>query len=399
MNILYLCDEYPPGQHGGIGTAVRLLARQMVKMGHKVIVAGLYTPGYGGEDEFEDDGVKVYRYRWLTDSKWVETKDFLPGKITKRVLNATGITQRILEKSIQQFAEKLELLIAEHNIDMVEMPDYNDYVRFCTSYLPFPKLSVPIIVKMHGSITYTRQVTRQPASYIVKMEQHILNQSTAVVGVSQYMAAQSAKYLYYNKPVEVLYNGIDANIVSGEFDKNHKQVIFTGTLVQSKGIYQLAKAWNVVIKSVPDAQLLVSGRGDQQKANSFLTDVAKPTVKFTGHVSAEELFKHLSQSAIGVFPSYSEAFALAPMEAMACGVAVINTNRASGPELIDDGIDGVLIDPDNVEQIASAIIRLLSNPDICRSIAKKGNGKVKTNFDIAEIATKHICFYNKVLGR
>ena len=63
MNILYLCDEYPPGRHGGIGTSVRLLARQMAKMGHHVVVAGLYGPGYGGANEFSDEGVKVYRFR------------------------------------------------------------------------------------------------------------------------------------------------------------------------------------------------------------------------------------------------------------------------------------------------------------------------------------------------
>ena len=63
MNILYLCDEYPPGQHGGIGTSVRSMARELVKQGHRVVVAGLYSPGYGGADEFVDNGVKVYRFQ------------------------------------------------------------------------------------------------------------------------------------------------------------------------------------------------------------------------------------------------------------------------------------------------------------------------------------------------
>jgi len=63
VNILYLCDEYPPGRHGGIGTAVRLLARQVAAQGHNVVVAGFYDWGYGGEDEFIDGQVKVYRFR------------------------------------------------------------------------------------------------------------------------------------------------------------------------------------------------------------------------------------------------------------------------------------------------------------------------------------------------
>ena len=58
MNILLLCDEYPPGRHGGIGTAVQLLARALVREGHKVVVAGFYDWSYGGKDTEADQGVK-----------------------------------------------------------------------------------------------------------------------------------------------------------------------------------------------------------------------------------------------------------------------------------------------------------------------------------------------------
>jgi glycogen synthase len=46
MNILYICDEYPPGPNGGIGSVVQNLARELVKQGHKVYVVGLYPIGY-----------------------------------------------------------------------------------------------------------------------------------------------------------------------------------------------------------------------------------------------------------------------------------------------------------------------------------------------------------------
>jgi len=57
-------------------------------------------------------------------------------------------------------------------------------------------------------------------------------------------------------------------------------------------------------------------------------------VHFKGHVSQETLFTQLAGAVAAVFPSYSECFALAPMEAMAAGCAVINTSRASGAELV-----------------------------------------------------------------
>jgi glycogen(starch) synthase len=400
MNILYLCDEYPPGLHGGIGTSVRLLAREMVKLGHRVVVAGLYSLGYGGENEFYDEGVKVYRFRRLLDSNWFKNQHSLSARVSIRLLKDTGIIEWDIRKSLAVYKKQLEQIITDYQIDIVEMPDYNDYIRFCNSYIPFPILSVPVIVKMHGSITYCiKGANQQAPAHIVKMEQTILRQAAAVASVSKYTAHQSAIYLSYPNPIEVLYNGINTDIPSGNDSKKPKQVIFTGALVRQKGIYQLAKAWNIVNKNVPDARLLIFGKGPQQKVKAYLTAAAGNSVSFMGYVETEKLYEYLAASVISVFPSYSEAFALAPLEAMAYSAAVINSNRTSGPELIDDKINGLLIDPDNIEQIASSIIYLLNNPAHRLMLSKNGNEKVIEQFGIGKIAAKNIQFYNEILGR
>lgn len=399
MNILYLCDEYPPGPHGGIGTYVRLIARQMVKLGHKVIVAGLYSRGYGGEDKFEDESVKVFRYRWRIDGKLFEKQQTLGTRIVNRVLLDTGITRRDIKKSLAAYQTKLEQIIASEKIDIVEMPDYNDYMRFCSSYFPFPQLSVPVIVKLNGSITYfNAEAGKSVAPHVLKMEQDILNRAVAVSSASAYTAGKSATYLSYNKSISVLYNGIDTDIaIEKNILRNNKLVVFTGSLVQKKGIFQLAKAWNMVVKEVPDARLLILGKGPVGKVAAFLQTHAKNSVAFRGHVNKDELYACLAKSAMAVFPSYSEAFALAPLEAMACRTAVINSNRTSGPELIDDGVSGLLIDPDDVEQLALAIIMLLNDPEKRLKLAVAGNEKVKQYFDIDIIAKQTQQFYEQVL--
>ena len=398
MNILYLCDEYPPGQHGGIGTAVRLMARQMVKMGHRVVVAGLYTPGYSGPDRFDDEGVKVYRYRWAWDGRWFEHREWLPVRIGNLLLKYTGMMGRDIKKSLARYHEKLEELIAEHQIDIIEMPDYNDYIRHCRTYTPFPKLSAPVVVKMNGSLTYfAREAGREVPDHIFKMEQTILNQAAAVISASKYTACKSAAYFSYTKPVEVLYNGIDTRIPAGNITRNIHQVIFTGTLVRKKGIYQLARAWNIVNAQMPEARLIILGKGPKQAVIDHLNEDAISSVLFMGHVSTEELYDHLLASAISVFPSYAEAFSLAPLEAMACGTAVINSNRSSGPELVDDQVSGLLIDPNNINQITSAILHLLNDRRACVRLAENGNRKVKEQFDISRSAEQHVLFYQQLL--
>ena len=398
MNILYLCDEYPPGKHGGIGTLVQLLARQMVRMGNTVVVAGLYAPGYGGEDEFDDEGVEVFRFRRGFDYSFLGDETSSPAKIVIRLLKDSGLLERDIKKNLSVYGEKLKQLIAHYDIGIVEMPDYNDYIRFCKTFVPFPILPVPVVVKLNGSLTYfKREAGLKVAPCILKMEQLVLNQAAAVSSASEYTAIKSAEYLSYRKSIRVLHNGINTDLPSFNISKNLKQVIFTGTLVEKKGIFQLARAWNIVHQAEPDAQLLVLGKGDKQKVIACLDADTVSTVDFSGHVPKEELYKKLSASTIAIFPSYAEAFALAPLEAMACGTTVVNSNRTSGRELVDHEINGLLIDPDNIDQIATSIIYLLRNPNVCARLAKAGNEKVKAEFEIGKIAVKNLRFYREVL--
>ncbi|WP_448701614.1 glycosyltransferase family 4 protein [Mucilaginibacter sp. AW1-3] len=398
MKILYLCDEYPPGQHGGIGTSVQLLARQMAKMGHKVVVAGLYPLGYGGADEFTDEGVKVYRFRLGMDGKWFEHRDWLLVRIVRMLLKITGLLERDIKKSLPVYQHQLEQLIAANQIDIVEMPDYNDYIKFCGGYVPFPQLSVPVVVKMNGSMTYFAYLADKPiAVNAIKMEQAILKQAAAVSSASKYTAEKSAAWFGYDKPIEILHNGINTNVPLSNEHRNTSQVIFTGSLMEKKGIYQLAKAWNMVNVSIPDARLLILGKGDQQKVIQYLSDSARNTVTFLGHVDTETLYRHLSASAISIFPSYAEAFALAPLEAMLCGTAVINSNRTSGPELIENEMNGLLVDPDDIVQMAAAMVYLLTATHDRERLAKAGRETVIDKFDIAKIATLNIDFYQRIL--
>jgi glycosyltransferase involved in cell wall biosynthesis len=397
MNILYLCDEYPPGRHGGIGTYVQLIARQMVKLGHKVIVAGMYSEGYGGDDEFIDEGVKVYRYRWEYGGNWADDGQSFLKRFVNRISLEMGIIEKNIIRSLASYQKKLDRIITDERIDIVEMPDYNDYIRFCRSFVSFPRLSVPVVLKMNGTITYFNNEAGLPtAPHVIKMEQAILNYATAVSSASSYTANKSAAYLQYNNPIKVLYNGINTTLKLSAASKDPLKVVFTGSLVQKKGIYQLAKAWNIVNQDIPDARLFVLGKGPQKKVGAYLNEAAKSSVIFKGHVAADELYVDLSGAAVAVFPSYSEAFALAPLEAMACGTAIINSNRTSGPELIDDKVNGLLIDPDDINGLAQAILSLLKDPELCFKLGRAGNEKVKAFFDIDIIARQTLAFYQSV---
>lgn len=85
------------------------------------------------------------------------------------------------------------------------------------------------------------------------------------------------------------------------------------------------------------------------------------SIHFHGHVERAELVAALQRAGLDVFPSSAEAFALAPLEAMAYGCPTIYSQRGSGPELIENGRDGLLIEPDQPHEIAGAIVRVLTD--------------------------------------
>lgn len=402
MNILYLCDEYPPGRHGGIGTVVQLLARQMVARGHRVVVAGFYDWGYGGDDNFDDEGVQVYRFRRGLDAPFFSKQDSLPVRAMYKLLKLTGVFQLDVKRSLERYRKFLEKLIQQYSIEVVEMPDYNDYMRHINSYVAFPRLSVPVIVKCHGSMTYIAKGNQQPLpGHIWQMEHDLLQQATAVCAVSKYTADTTAEYLKYDQPVAVMHNGIDLTQIPPPptNKKDDNLVIYAGALAPYKGVHQLLKAWNKVHKAIPTARLEMYGKGPVEKLKPLLDSNAQHTVAFYGHMPKAQLFEKLATASVGVYPSFAETFGLIAVETMACRTATIYTERTAGPEIIRDGVEGLLVDPADVDDIADGIIYMLNNKQERELMAEHGYQKATSLFDIRQVCKAHEIYYKQVLGQ
>ncbi|HEY9177282.1 MAG TPA: glycosyltransferase family 4 protein [Flavipsychrobacter sp.] len=402
MNILYLCDEYPPGRHGGIGTVVQILARELVQQGHNVVVAGFYDWGYGGEDEFDDNGVKVYRFRRALSSRLFAGQDKLHVRALYKFLNASGIFQWDIRRSLEKYGKFIEQLVALHAIDIIEMPDYNDYIRFCKETVYFPRLPSPVVVKLHGSLTYIHKNNGQPVpEYVAETEKAILRNADAVCAVSQYRADMATEFGEYDGDIDVVYNGI--NMQGAEPDTTDapriNRVVFTGALSENKGIFKLAKAWNIINERIPDASMIVLGKGPINRVTALIDPKYHQNISFMGHVDRRTVLDTLKTSTIAVFPSLTESFALAPMEAMACGAAVIYTTRASGPELITHEVNGLLANPLDIDDIAHNICYLYQNQDICSKLAAAGKERIKSEFDISVVARKNISYYTSVIEK
>lgn len=393
MNILYVCEEYPPGKSGGIGTMVKVLGREFVKQGHNVYVVGLYPHGYSQANYEEDQGVKIWRLRYRTDTVLIKNNFSITDILFLKFLKYSGVLHWDARVSSTALFNFIKNMIGQYHIDIIEMPDWNTFLHNRLTTLSIPVFKVPLVVKLHCSHSYLLNEMNRPLNKrIFEAERHLLQRADRVSAVSLYTASETKKLFGYTKEISILYNCINIPMV---YDKKQfgNKVIFTGALTKIKGVHSLLKAWNLVNMQFSSLTLHIYGKGPINDLKKMLTKDASPTVTFHGHVDRETLLEELSTATVAVFPSYSECFSMAPLEAMAAGCAVVFTTKSSGPELITDMENGLLVDPDDINAIANAIILLTENKKLRCTIAGAGKKLVTEKFNISYAVQQHIKFY------
>ena len=90
---------------------------------------------------------------------------------------------------------------------------------------------------------------------------------------------------------------------------------------------------------------------------------------------------------------------MAPLEAMASGCPTIYTRRGSGPELLQHGREGLLIDPDDSDEIANAIIQVQANPTFGREMGEAGRSRVRESFSLERLTTRNVEFYENCIRK
>jgi glycosyltransferase involved in cell wall biosynthesis len=192
----------------------------------------------------------------------------------------------------------------------------------------------------------------------------------------------SAKWIDPSK-VRVIHNGIDAatidSAIPAELGMPDGALVtgFIGRLERRKGLIDLMNAWPVVAESIPQAHLVIAGRGpDEQEARKVAGSA--PRVTWLGYRDdSASVIKSLD---IAVVPSHWEGFGLVAAEAMAAGIPVVAADASSLPEIVRHERDGLLVPPRNPAALAAANIRLAGNGPLRRELGKSGRDRVITEF-------------------
>lgn len=157
-----------------------------------------------------------------------------------------------------------------------------------------------------------------------------------------------------------------------------RSLLFLGAVGKRKGTFDLIDAFAGIAADFPDARLTIAGNGQVEEAGLLVrAHGLEQRVTLSGWVEGEAKAELLRASDILVLPSYNEGLPMSVLEAMAAEIAVITTRVGGLPELLSDGIDGLLIAPGDRFALANAMARLLGDESLRRRIAEAGRRRVE----------------------
>jgi glycosyltransferase involved in cell wall biosynthesis len=161
-------------------------------------------------------------------------------------------------------------------------------------------------------------------------------------------------------------------------------VLFLGRLERNKGVFDLLDAVSRAQKQIPDLRLVCAGDGDIESATRYAEKVSvRGAVSFPGWIGPAEKQSLMDRAAVCVLPSYAEGLPMSLLEAMACGLPVIATDVGGIPDLVADGVSGLLYTPGDIATLERLLCGLMRDPELGKRMALAARETVRLRFDAA----------------
>ena len=374
LKVALLTREYPPEVYGGAGVHVEYLARELASLVD-------LTVHCQGADR--------------------------PTAVAHRP--APGLRDAVL----RTFSADLSMADAVADADLVHS---HTWYANLAGHLASLRYGIPHVMTMHSLEPLRPWKAEQlGGGYALSSwaEQVAASSAAAVVAVSEGMRAD-VHAAYPGIPPErirVIRNGIDASqyapdtgtdvLVKHGVDTSRPYVIFVGRITRQKGLPVLLRAASALDAS---AQLvLCAGAPDTPELAAEVTDlVAGLQASRSGVIWIPEMLPKpsviqlLTHALAFACPSVYEPLGIVNLEAMACGTAVVGSAVGGIPEVVDDGVTGLLVPPDDPAALADALNALLRDPDRARAYGDAGRARAVGEFSWSAIATETVALYREL---
>ncbi len=374
-----LTDYFIPHIGGGVERVVYEICRRLVEMGHYVEVISLNTKSAPESEIME--GFKVHRASVI--------------QLTELIGVQSSFSLHVLPLALRIAKNQSFDIIHAHNLFF-----------FTTIMALILKrwLKKPLVVTMHlGSLEHIVGIYKVPALiYLQSVGRLILHQSERIIAVSQAVSEHAQKLGVPQRNLRVIPNGVDLEKFQPNchrlFTRDHVNVVFIGRLIFNKGPQYIVEAAPTVLKEFPHVKFKFIGDGPLRKDLEQRVKNLKLESVFEFVGLKDNIPALLQDADLLVRPSLLEGMPLAVLEAMACGLPVVATSVGGTAELIDDKVNGLLIEPANSAQLAAGLLEVLKNPGWGRQMGQMGREKVEQSYNWNQIAAQTVSVYRELVG-
>ena len=384
MKICFVCNEYPPVPGGGIGIFVKNMAEAFASLGAEAWVIG---HGRKVVRPVIQNGVKIH---------WISLPNILYRKI---ILGGYPYSIASLIRR-HTLSWQLARLVRSQKMDAVETYDFSGPLAF--------RPECKLVVRLHGSVYVYRHGEGRP-NIISPLDRHFeqkqVRMADHVIAVSRHIGEATNQVMQLNRPYQVIHNGVNTDHFSPmPSPTREKQILFAGNIMWRKGVFDLIRAMPLILQRHPDAILSIAGGASGEHLEQLNVELGalhpdiRARIRFPGKVTYEQMPALYHAASVFVFPSRVEACGLTCVEAMACGRPVVATSLASGPELIEDGISGLLADPRSPTDLALKICTILDDPRLAANLGKAARERALECFSLKKLGPENVAFYRSILS-
>jgi N-acetyl-alpha-D-glucosaminyl L-malate synthase BshA len=261
---------------------------------------------------------------------------------------------------------------------------------------------LPFITTLHGTDITLVGSNRE----YLPITRFSIEQSDGVTAISRYLQRKTIEEFDIRRSIEVIPNFVNCDIYRrSDADPLRAQIAPAGEpilmhLSNFRPVKRVTDAVEIfaLVRARMPAKLVMIGDGPERSAAEYLTSKKglQKDVHFLG--KQDSIHEKLGSADLFLLPSQLESFGLAALEAMACEVPVIATNVGGVPEVVENGVDGYLLEPGDVAGAARHAIEILSRADRGREMGRRARANAEKKFSASRIIPHYENLYQRVIS-